>query len=200
MTIDEWKLVSQKLVLCLDELSTIHAPFYSEHNKFTTDDCAIILKAKFYKRFNHPFFKKYPSIKLIKALNRCFQILDNSYFTPPTLLHMDIKPANIIYNIKTGFVTLIDFELARFGDIDYGWTQVLLSGINNFGKEYRNQVIPFITQGRLTLQDALKIPKYQCYIFYQLACNLIYYYDRSMNCPEKMTQLFEILITKLSKE
>ena len=26
LTIDEWKLVSQKLVLCLDELSTIHAP------------------------------------------------------------------------------------------------------------------------------------------------------------------------------
>ena len=134
------------------------------------------------------------------AIKHCYQILDESHFTKPTLLHMDVKPANIIYNSKTGFVTLIDFEFARFGDADYGWTQVLLSGINAFCDEYKQQVVSYMTKGRLTLNEALTIPKFQCYIFYQTACNLIYYYDRDMKCPEDMKDLFEELLKQLSKE
>ncbi len=57
-----------------------------------------------------------------------------------------------------------------------------------------------MTKGRLTLKEALAIPKYQCYIFYQTACNLIYYYDRNMDCPEDMKRLFEELLNKLSQE
>lgn len=56
-----------------------------------------------------------------KNFVRCCEILDTSRFSKPTLLHMDIKPANIIYNDRTGTV----FEFARFRDIDYGWTQIL---------------------------------------------------------------------------
>ena len=200
LTIDEWEIISHKLLIRLDELSTIHAPLYSEHNKFITDDCSAILKAKFSKRFKHPLFNRYSHKELDKAFKRCCQILDNSHFTRPSLLHMDVKPANIIYNSKTGLVTLIDFEFARFGDADYGWTQVLLSGINAFSEAYKKQVVPCMTKGRLTLKEALAIPKYQCYIFYQTACNLIYYYDRNMDCPEDMKRLFEELLNKLSQE
>lgn len=200
LTTNDWENISQKLLVRLDELSTVHAPLYSEHNKFVTNDCAAILKIKFSNRFKHPLFVKYSYKELDKAFKRCCQILDNSHFTKPTLLHMDVKPANIIYNFKTGFVTLIDFEFARFGDADYGWAQVLLSGINAFCTEYKKQVIPCMTSGRLTLKEALTIPKYQCYIFYQTACNLIYYYDRNMDCPKDMKQLFEKLLNKLSQE
>lgn len=200
LTIDEWEIISHKLSMRLDELSTIHAPLYSEHNKFITDNCSVILKEKFSKRFKHPLFNEYSYKELDKAFKRCCDILDNSHFTRPTLLHMDVKPANIIYNPKTSFVTLIDFEFARFGDADYGWTQVLLSGINAFCDEYKKLVVSCMTKGRLTLKEALAIPKYQCYIFYQTACNLIYYYDRNMNCPEDMKHLFEELLNKLSQE
>lgn len=200
LSIDQWKKISQKMLIRLDELSKIHAPLYSENNKFTTNDCATILKEKFLKRFKHPLFDIYSNKKLEKAFRCCCQILDNSCYTEPTLLHMDIKPANIIYNSKTGFVTLIDFELARFGDIDYGWTQVLLSGINAFDEEYKQYFIPCVTKGRLTLNEALKIPKYQCYLLYQTACNLIYYYNRGISCPGDIKQLFDKLLDKLSQE
>ena len=200
LTVDDWKIIAHKLLTRLDELSTIHTPLFSEQNKFITDDCASILKSKFTNRFRHPLFNRFSYKELDKAFNRCCQILVESHFSKPTLLHMDVKPANIIYNSKTGFVTLIDFEFARFGDADYGWTQVLLSGINDFCAEYRKQVVPCMTQGRLTLKDALSIPKYQCYIFYQTACNLIYYYDRDVECPEDMKKLFEELLKKLSRE
>lgn len=199
-TADQWKTISQKLLIRLDELSTIHAPLYSEKNKFITDDCATILKEKIVKRFKHPLFNRYSYEKIDKACKCCFYILDNSYFTKPTLLHMDVKPANIVYNSQTGIVTLIDFEFARFGDKDYGWTQILLSGINAFGDEYKKYIVPYMAEGRLTLEDTLKIPKYQCYIFYQTACNLIYYYDRNMKCPDDMIKLFEKFLDKLSRE
>lgn len=199
-TNDDWKIISHKLLARLDELSTIHAPLYSEHNEFINDDCATILKTKFLERLKHPLFNRYSRKELDKAYQYCCKILDNSCFTKPTLLHMDVKPANIIYNSKTGLVTLIDFEFARFGDNDYGWAQVLLSGINVFRSEYKEQVVPYMANGRLTLEEALRVPKFQCYIFYQTACNLIYYYDRNTECPEEMKQLFFELLSKLSKE
>ena len=75
----------------------------------------------------------------------------------PTLIHMDIKPANIIYEPDTGVVALIDFEFARFGDIDYGWTQILLSGRNQFNQFYREQIVPHLTRDRINLDDAFAI-------------------------------------------
>lgn len=200
LTNDEWRIIASKLRSRLNELSTIHSSLYSEHNDFLTDDCATILKEKFLKRFSHPLFHAYSHKELGEAYERCCKILEASRFTKPTLLHMDVKPANIIYNSKTGLVTLIDFEFARFGDIDYGWTQVLLSGINAFRKEYKEQIVPRLTEGYLNLEEALEIPKFQCYIFYQTACNLIYYYEHNTDYPREIKELFEKLLKKLSKE
>ena len=200
LTDDEWKIISHNLVTRLNELSTIQAPLYSEHNEFITDECSAILKTKLLNRFQHAVFDGYSKEDLDKSIKRCYQILDKSNYTKPTLLHMDVKPANIIYNSQTKFVTLIDFELSRFGDVDYGWTQILLSGINAFGEEYKNQIISYITKGHLTLNKAITIPKFKCYLFYQTACNLIYYYDYNIKCPEEIKQLFEKLLKQLSKE
>ena len=46
LTSSEWQIILHNLMKRLDELSTIHAPQYSEHNKFIIDDCAAILKSK----------------------------------------------------------------------------------------------------------------------------------------------------------
>jgi aminoglycoside phosphotransferase (APT) family kinase protein len=42
----------------------------------------------------------------------------------PTLLHADVKPANVIFELSTRKTTLIDFELSRFGDPDFEWTKL----------------------------------------------------------------------------
>jgi len=173
---------------------------YSENNEFLNFGCAEILKEKLAKRLEHPAFQTISSQQLRRAYNRCCEILDDSSFSIPTLIHMDIKPANIIYNPKTENLTLIDFEHARFGDIDFGWTQILLTGINKFSDEYKKFVLPHIIKNRLTLDEALQIPKYRTYIFYQTACNIIYYYDRSIECPKDMVNYFNNLLEHLSKE
>ena len=195
----EWTTISNGLRKRLDELSSIHAPQYSDGNTFTNKDCSTILKDKFIRRFAHPLFLEFSKIKIDEAFTTCCRILEESNFSSPTLLHMDVKPANIIYSPNTKDVALIDFEFARFGDVDYGWTQILLSRINAFSGRYRETIVPYLISGRLHLEEALLLPKFRCYIFYQLACNLIYYYDRKMNCPKAMEVLFNSLLNELSE-
>ena len=42
----------------------------------------------------------------------------------PTLLHGDVKPANIIFDANQRRTILVDFELARFGDPDFEWSKL----------------------------------------------------------------------------
>ena len=189
--------IADSLLALIDQLTLLKAPQYSERGTFVSDNYKSILKKKLESRLQHSLISSYPYQKLDRAFNWFCEILDHSQFSQPTLIHMDVKPANIIYNTKTGLVSLIDFEFARFGDIDYGWTQILLSGCNQFNQFYKKQIVPRLTNDRITLDDALGIPKYQCYLFYQAMCNLIYYYDRHLSCPKEMVEIFEHFITRM---
>jgi aminoglycoside phosphotransferase (APT) family kinase protein len=42
----------------------------------------------------------------------------------PTLLHGDVKAANIVFDANGNKTTLVDFELARFGDVDFEWSKL----------------------------------------------------------------------------
>jgi aminoglycoside phosphotransferase (APT) family kinase protein len=42
----------------------------------------------------------------------------------PMLLHGDVKPANIVFDADRRRVILIDFEIARFGDVDFEWVRL----------------------------------------------------------------------------
>lgn len=42
----------------------------------------------------------------------------------PALLHGDVKPANIVFDSDRGTTMLVDFELARFGDVDFEWSKL----------------------------------------------------------------------------
>lgn len=192
-----WSYVANRLLFLIDQITLLKAPQYSEHGAFVPDNYASILKTKLESRMRHPLISSYPCKKLERAFNWFCEILAQSKFSQPTLIHMDIKPANIIYNTDTGLVSLIDFEFARFGDIDYGWTQILLSGRNQFNQFYREQIVPHLTGGRVNLEDAFGIPKFQCYLFYQAMCNLIYYYDHHLPCPKEIEAIFEFFIEKM---
>lgn len=192
-----WGNIADKLLFLIDQLTSLKALQYSEHGIFVEDDYASILIKKLETRLKHPLIANYLQKKFEQVLNWFNEILDHSHFSQPTLIHMDVKPANIIYNADTGAVSLIDFEFARFGDIDYGWTQILLSGCNQFNQFYKKQIIPYMTSGRLTLDDAFEIPKFQCYLFYQVMCNLIYYHDHHSPCPKEMQEIFNFFVNRI---
>lgn len=196
----ECRRIAKKILAHIDALSSIHAPQYSNHDQFVSEGYADIQIQKMLPKLHHQAFAKLPADLIYAANQRCAEILANSSFSVPTLLHMDIKPANIIYNKQADILSLIDFELARFGDFDYGWVQILLTGLKPYGNSYKDYILSELTKNRLTMEEALLIPKLRCYLFYQLACNLIYYYENQDEYPEEMYSLFIRLLNELSAQ
>lgn len=196
MTAQDWEKIADKLLLRLHELADIHAPRYSERDGFLCENCGTALARKLRERARHPLLSRFPREWVEAAVEGYTAVLAHGDYSSPTLLHMDIKPANIIYNPQTKSASVIDFEFARFGDLDYGWVQILLSGINSFSSAYQRFFVPRLTRNYMSLADAAEIPKLRCYLFYQCLCNLIYYHDRHLPCPGKMSTLFERLLKR----
>jgi aminoglycoside phosphotransferase (APT) family kinase protein len=63
----------------------------------------------------------------------------------PTLLHGDVKPANIIFDANQCRTTLVDFELARFGDADFEWSKLYRLALR--WPEYRRLIAEPILSG-----------------------------------------------------
>ncbi|MCU0289322.1 MAG: hypothetical protein MUF15_23360, partial [Acidobacteria bacterium] len=72
-------------------------------------------------------------------------LLNTKYYNQvkSSLLHYDIKPANIIYNKISKKVTLIDFELTRFGDINSEFTRAFVLS-EKFSNIHNKIIIPML--------------------------------------------------------
>lgn len=195
--INDLKYIALEVKKSIQALSKITAAEFSLGCTFVGNDFRDVFETRLSKRLSHPVVANYDSKMIIAAQNSCKDIIRDSEFSTPSLLHMDIKPANIVYNPTTRAVTLIDFEQSRFGDTDYGWTQVLLSGYNIFGYEYNNYMYPYIIEDQISLAQACTQPKFMCYLFYQSLCNLIFYYDRNRTCPDAMKAIFDKMLKGL---
>ena len=196
----QWKKVAEDIRKQLMLLADIHTPCYSEHNKFFTDGYPEMFMKKLQTRIKHISLISYDVSKMQSAYNNSLEILNNSTFSEPSLIHMDVKPANIVFDPKTERAVLIDFEFARFGDLDYGIVQVLLTQFNLFSDNYKKKMFPVLTDGLITFSQACEMPKLQVYLWYQTMCNIIYYYNHNTHCPDDMKNIFENMLNLLSKE
>lgn len=196
----QWKKAAVDIRKQLMLLAEIHTQCYSEHNKFFTDRYPDMFGQKLQARIKHKSLAGYDGIKMLSAYNNSLKILNNSTFSKPSLIHMDVKPANIVFDPKTEKAVLIDFEFARFGDVDYGIVQVLLTQFNSFSDNYKGKMFPVLTEGLITFDQACKLPKLQVYLWYQTMCNIIYYYNHNIQCPEEMKIIFGNMLNLLSKE
>lgn len=196
----QWKKAAGDIRKQLTMLSNIHTQCYSEHNTFFTEGYPEMFKQKLRTKMKHISMAGYDRIKMQSSYNNSLSILNNSTFSEPSLIHMDVKPANIIFDPKTEKAVLIDFEFARFGDLDYGIVQVLLTQFNSFSDNYKGKLFPVLTEGLVTFDQACKLPKLQVYLWYQTMCNIIYYYNHNIQCPEEMKSIFENMLNLLSKE
>lgn len=188
--IPEWESIGDKIYSRLQEIERLHAERYSEQGRFISTPYYILFMEKLHRRFSHRVVESLPKDIVEIVCGKCASILQNSTYSSPTLLHMDVKPANVLYNRQSRKVYLIDFEFARFGDLDYGWAQILLSGLNAFNPIYRKHIYPNIVKHRTDLTTALQSFKMRCYILYQTLCNMIYYSDHGLPCPQELEELF----------
>jgi len=196
----QWKKAAEDIRKQLMLLADIHTPYYSEHNKFFTDGYLKMFREKLQTRIKHISLTGYDENKMQSAYNNSLRILNNSTFSEPSLIHMDVKPANIIFDPKTEKAVLIDFEFARFGDLDYGIVQVLLTQFNSFSENYKKKMFPVLSDGFITFSQACETPKLQVYLWYQTMCNIIYYYNYNIKCPDEMKKIYENMLNLLSKE
>lgn len=196
----QWKKAAVDIRKQLMLLAEIHTQCYSEHNKFFTGRYPDMFGQKLQTRIKHKSLTGYDGNKMLSAYNNSLKILNNSTFLKPSLIHMDVKPANIIFDPKTEKAVLIDFEFARFGDVDYGIVQVLLTHFNSFSDNYKEKMFPVLTEELVTFDQACKLPKFQVYLWYQTMCNIIYYYNHNTQCPEEMKNIFGNMLNLLSKE
>ncbi|WP_443714735.1 phosphotransferase [Ruminococcus bicirculans (ex Wegman et al. 2014)] len=196
----QWKKAAMDIRRQLIQLGKIHTQYYSEQNNFFTDEYPKMFRQKLQTRINHISLIGYDKNKIQSAYNNSLRILNNSTFSEPSLIHMDVKPANIIFNPKTEKAVLIDFEFARFGDLDYGIVQVLLTQFNSFSENYKKKMFPVLTDGLITFCQACEVPKLQVYLWYQTMCNIIYYYNYNTKCPNEMKKIYENMLNILSKE
>lgn len=131
-------------------------------------------------------------------LSKSKRILDSSSFSKPTLIHMDIKPENIIVSPNNS-VQLIDYELARFGDIDYEWTNILIKTlISNNDKFNQFILIPLLEKNFMSLKQAVKVDKYKTYLLYLSMNMFIYYVKCDKECPSQIIELINMIIKQIT--
>lgn len=196
----QWKKAAEDIRKQLMLLADIHTPYYSEQNKFFTYGYPKMFREKLQTRIKHISLTNYDGSKIQSAYNNSLKILNSSTFSEPSLIHMDVKPANIVFDPKTEKAVLIDFEFARFGDLDYGIVQVLLTQFNSFSENYKKKMFPVLTDGLITFSQACETPKFQVYLWYQTMCNIIYYYNHNTQCPDEIKKIYENMLSQLSKE
>lgn len=194
---EEWQITAQELKARLQELHTCTSDKYSDRAKFYSDSFGKLLSDKFTERLKNRVFAQFSTEKLTAATAVCKHILSKVTFPEAHLIHMDVKPANIIFNRTEKKVSLIDFENARFCDADFGKTQLLLTAYKGYPETYKKYILPQITDG-LTVELAIKDDKFLCYLFYQALCNLVFYDSRNIPCTTDMSVLFKKLLNILA--
>ena len=195
---EEWRIVAMKLKERIHELYSCTSDKYSDRAKFYSESFGELLSNKLTNRLKNSLFAQFSTNKLATATATFNRILSNVTFPKAHLIHMDVKPANIIYNRNEKKVSLIDFENARFCDYDFGRTQLLLTAYKGYSETYTKYVLPYLTDG-FTIESAVKDDKCLSYLYYQTLCNLIFYESRHLPCPTAMSDLFNKLLNILAK-
>lgn len=198
LTDNEWEIVTDGIKNRIGELQMYRQVKYSENGRFSSANFGKVMTDKLAERLGYPLqHNRLITLKTV-IIDKFKYLLKDVVFPEACLIHMDIKPGNIIYNRKTQEVFLIDFENSRFCDFDYGNVQILLTKYKRYNATYTTRVIPRLNE-RFTLDYAVNDNKCLCYLFYQTLCNIIYFESRRLLCPKEMVGLFDSLLDELVK-
>ena len=189
----EWIVLADGIKKRIDTLKKCKANSYFENGHWCNKNYGDVLIDKLNKRLDYPLNIKELEHNKTYIINKFKSLLKYTLFPKTSLIHMDVKPGNIIFNRKTNGVYLIDFELARFCDVDYGNVQVLLTKYKGYNQKYSDKVITRLIEN-FTLENAVHDNKCLCYLFYQCLCNLIFYDSRKLVCPNEMRMVFDHIL------
>ncbi len=197
LTNSQLKNVSYKIDEKLQRMHDIKHSYYSLGNTFCDQPFNKIMYEKMKKQLyeNQSIYLGF-KIEPQKLLCRAKSILNKSFFSEPTLVHMDIKPGNIILSSKD--LVLIDYELSRFADIDYEWSNLLIKTLLDYDKRFIQYVLkPIIENNFMSLERAITNEKICVYLLYLSLNMYIYYFKSNRSCPEEITYIVNTLLKQL---
>lgn len=194
--------ISELLDVKLKCIHTITSEQYSEGHQFSDNSFATIMSNKIYNQLynNNYYIKQLIGNRDINSLlTTANDILYNSKFSEPTFIHMDVKPENIIIS-SSGDVHLIDFELSRFGDLEYEWSNILIKTLHLDREKFNRYVLnPIIEKNFLVLDEAIKIDKYKVYLLYLSMNAYIHCFKYNKKCSHNITELIDTILNQLTK-
>ena len=195
---NELQEISMKLE---NSLNLLHNVTNDKYSNFPDSDCcsfADIMFNKIKTQSNNKYNIFLKKVNKNKLLNSIYEILLESSFTKPTLLHMDITPKNIIYS-EDRKICLIDFELSRFGDLDYEWTNILIKLLCTDNEKYKQYILmPIINNNFMPMHKALHINKCKVYLLYLAINKYIYSTLCDLECPQQIIELASYLVDHLA--
>lgn len=203
LTDDDLRVYGIQLSHRLQSLHSVVRSRYSESSKEDHSNFGKVTSEKLIRKLlGEPLLKWFTSsVSIDRLVSNINVILKRSTYSAPALIHLDVKPGNIVIPENGTELCLIDFELARFGDLDYEWTNILVKGLLNYDERFKKYVLgQVINDNFMSLDEALHIEKYRVYLLYHSINNYIYFASRNALCPMPVVELIKQLLREIECE
>ena len=193
----------QQISLKIDEnlkyIHSITSNSYFEGNSFKSQSFSEIIIKKISDQLHNKYVRNYlKNINIDKLFVSISDILSRESYSQPILLHMDINPGNIILS-PSGDVHIIDFELARFGELEYGWVNLLSKTLHHYDMRYKQCILyPILEKNFMLLDKAMKKDKYKIYMLYHSVNMYIYCSKFERKCPKEILELIDFILEEFT--
>lgn len=189
--------ISNRIDNNLNIVHSVSSEKYSNGKQFVDNAFSEIMFYNIYMQFYNQYNIFAKNVDVDKLLVTVNSILTQSHFSKPTLVHMDIKPANIILSPQKD-VYLIDFELSRFADLDYEWTNLLIKMLHSYDERFKRYVLtPIIEKNFMPLEKAILVDKYKVYLLYLAINKYLYCLKNGILCPRAIIDFSYQIINQL---
>lgn len=179
----EMQNITEQLIYIIKKLHSLHSAQYNDFRTITFNSWNKYITLRLKEKIK--FFLDNP---LQRTLFLDYFLKLSKYDVNfesdiPVLIHFDLKPANIIYNKSKNKVSLIDFEMARFSDIYFGYSKADFCAFLYPTKTFKNIILPTLLQNELgiTINEFRNQDKYFWYMLYHWITYINYL--NSTNCP-----------------
>jgi aminoglycoside phosphotransferase (APT) family kinase protein len=131
--------IARRIRHSLEEIHQIEGDYYGHLGGPRYSTWQAFLDVRFWRHIKPLSTAKIIDHSDLKKIQQLYEeILETLSEVRPVLLHGDVKPANVIFDGATKETTIIDWELARFGDVDFEWSKLYRMSIR--WPEYRRLV------------------------------------------------------------
>ena len=192
------RLIARKLAEITKGIHDIHGRRHGPLEGDSYDSWLNLMDEKFWRHVNRASACRLLNSSDLDAIDRVYTV-NRAIFSsiPAQLVHFDLKPANIIFDSTSKHVSLVDFELTRFGDSDFDFVKMDL--LSQRWPEYRKSIAETVLAeiyGGTDLRSILGL-KYIIYCIYYYAAILTFEAEQGRPSPPYRIRAWATLLASL---